>query len=102
MCRRAADRLAPAKVHAVVTVDHAAAGNSTAKLDLNGQLGLMRLALNGEARRRAVAAWRSATCIIDSRLDADDGTVLAALFGVDRVLGVDQLPGRATLTAMGR
>src|SRR6202042_2791499 len=34
-------------------------------------------------------------------LDANDGTVLAALFGVDRLLGVDQLPGRATLTANG-
>ena len=40
-------------------------------------------------------------CISTAGLDADDGTVLAALFGVDRVLGVDQLPGRATLTADG-
>jgi large subunit ribosomal protein L24 len=98
--RRAADRLSPAKVHAVVTVDHATAGNSTAKLDLNGQLGLMRLALNGaadgEPSRPAAARLH-----LDSRLDADDGTVLAALFGVDRFLGVDQLPGRATLTADG-
>ncbi len=98
--RRAADRLAPAKVHAIVTVDHAATGNSTAKLDLNGQLGLMRLALNGEADGEP-SRLGAARLHLDSRLDADDGTVLAALFGVDRFLGVDQLPGRATLTAVG-
>ena len=89
-----------AKVHAVVTVDHAATGNSTAKLDLNGQLGLMRLALNGEARRRAVATWRSAPASRQP-VGCRRRTVLAALFGVDRFLGVDQLPGRATLTAVG-
>jgi AsmA-like C-terminal region/AsmA family len=98
--RRAADRLSPAKVHAVVTVDRAATGNSTAKLDLNGQLGLMRLAVNGGADVE-LSRPGSARLHLDSRLDADDGTVLAALFGVDRLLGVDQLPGRATLTADG-
>ena len=99
-CRRVADRLAPAKVHAVVTVGHAATGGSTAKLDLNGQLGLMRLALNGDADGEPSQPG-AAHLHLDSRLDADDGMALAALFGVDRLLGVDQLPGRATLTADG-
>ena len=98
--RRASDRLSPAKVHAVITVGHATTGNSTGKLDLNGQLGLMRLALNGEADGEP-SRLGAARLHLDSRLDADDGTVLAALFGVDRFLGVDQLPGRATLTADG-
>jgi hypothetical protein len=38
---------------------------------------------------------------IDSRLDADDGTALATLFGLSRVVAVDQLPGRVTLSAAG-
>jgi len=100
LSRRAADRLSPAKMHAVVTVVRAATGSSTGMLDLNGQLGLMRLALKGEADGEP-SRPDAAHLHIDSRLDADDGTALATLFGVDRFLGVDQLPGRATLIADG-
>jgi len=98
--RRSADRLAPAKVHAILTVERAATTGSTAKLDLKGQLGLMRVALNGEATGEP-SRLGEANVRIESRLDADDGTALATLFGVDRVLGVDQLPGSMTLSAAG-
>jgi hypothetical protein len=99
--RRAADRLAPAKLHGTLTVERAAtAGGSTAKLDLNGQLGLMRVALDGAATGDP-AKPGEANVRIDSRLDADDATALAALFGLNRVVAVDQLPGRVTLSAAG-
>jgi uncharacterized protein involved in outer membrane biogenesis len=98
--RRAADRLAPAKLHGTLTVARAATAGSTAKLDLNGQLGLMRVALNGEVAGEP-AKLAEANVHIDSRLDADDGTALAALFGLNRVVAVDQLPGRVTLSAAG-
>ncbi len=98
--RRAADRLAPAKLHGTLTVERAATAGSTAKLELNGQLGLMRVALNGAATGEP-AKLGEANVRIDSRLDADDGTVLAALFGLNRVVAVDQLPGRVTLSAAG-
>ena len=98
--RRAADRLAPAKLHGTLTVERAATAGSTAKLDLNGQLGLMRVALNGTATGEP-AKLGEANVHIDSRLDADDGTALAALFGLNRVVAVDQLPGRVTLSAAG-
>jgi uncharacterized protein involved in outer membrane biogenesis len=97
--RRGADRLAPAKVHATITVDKASVG-SNAKLALNGQVGLMRLVLNADAQG-APAQPGAAHLHAEGRLDADDGTALAALFGIDRVLGVDQLPGRATVTVDG-
>ncbi len=97
---RFADRLAPATLHAVLTVDRAAAAASTAKLDLSGQAGLTRLALNGAATG-TLAHPRGATLSLDSRFEADDATALTALFGLDRVIGVDQLPGRVTLTASG-
>jgi hypothetical protein len=98
--RRAADRLAPAKLHGTLTVERAATAGSTAKLDLNGQLGLMRVALNGAATGEP-AKLGEANVRIDSRLDADDGTALAALFGLDRIVAVDRLPGRVTLSAVG-
>jgi large subunit ribosomal protein L24 len=98
--RRAADRLAPAKLHGTLTVERAATAGSTAKLDLNGQLGLMRVALNGAAAGEP-AKLGEANVRIDGRLDADDGTALATLFGLDRVIAVDQLPGRVTLSAVG-
>jgi uncharacterized protein involved in outer membrane biogenesis len=98
--RRAADRLAPAKLRGTLTVERAAATGSSARLVLNGQLGLLRIALNGEANgeptRLAAANLR-----IDSRLDADDATALTALFGLDQMIGVDQLPGDVTLSAAG-
>ena len=98
--RGAADRLAPAKLHGTLTVERAAAAGSTAKLDLNGQLGLMRVAFNGAATGEP-AKLAEANVRIDGRLDADDGTALAALFGLNRVVAVDQLPGRVTLSAFG-
>jgi large subunit ribosomal protein L24 len=98
--RRAADRLAPAKLHGTLTVERAATAGSTVKLDLNGQLGLMRIALDGAATGEP-AKLGDANVRIDSRLDADDATALATLFGLDRAVAVDQLPGRVTLSAVG-
>jgi large subunit ribosomal protein L24 len=98
--RRAADRLAPAKMHGSLTVERAATTGSSAKLALNGQLGLLRIALNGEASGEP-SRLDAANLRIDSRLDADDATTLTALFGLDRIIGVDQLPGDVTLSATG-
>jgi hypothetical protein len=98
--RRAADRLAPAKLHGTLTVARVATAGSTAKLDLSGQLGLLRVALNGVVAGEP-AKLGEANVRIDSRLDADDGTALATLFGLSRVVAVDQLPGRVTLSAAG-
>jgi len=97
--RRAGDRLAPAKLHATLTVERAAAGSS-AKLDLDGQMGLLRVTAAGDANG-APSHLGDATLHLDSRLDADDGTALTALFGIDRIVGVDQLPGRVTLSLTG-
>jgi large subunit ribosomal protein L24 len=98
--RRAASRLSPAKVHGVVTVEQEAAAGSNARLDLNGQLGLIRVTLDGAAKGEP-SHLGAAQLHVDGKLDADDGTALTALFGIDRVVGVDQLPGRATLLLDG-
>jgi uncharacterized protein involved in outer membrane biogenesis len=95
-----ADRLAPAKVHAVLSFERAGNSATLAKLDLGGTVGAMRLTLNaegtGEAARPAAAAIRVA-----GKLDADDGGALTRLLALDRVLAVDQLPGQMTLSASG-
>ena len=94
------DRLAPAKVHAALTVDRAGSGGSVAKFELGGDLGATRLTLNGDATGdpKHVSA---AVVHMTGRLDADDGGALVQLLGLDRVLAVDQLPGQLTLSASG-
>ena len=94
------DRLAPAKVHAVLTVDRASGGSSVAKFELSGDLGATRLSLNGDATGDP-AHLSAAVLRMSGRLDADDGGALVQLFNIDRVLAVDQLPGQLTLSANG-
>ena len=95
-----ADRLAPAKLHGVLTVDRAATAGTIAKLDLGGDLGALRLTLNGEATGMPAHA-DAAIVRVTSRLDADDGGALVRLLDLDRVLAVDQLPGQMTFSANG-
>jgi uncharacterized protein involved in outer membrane biogenesis len=83
-----------------MTVERPAAGGSAAKLDVTGQLGLMRLTLSGQAEGIA-SAPAAANVQLETRLDADDGTALLVLFGADRVAAVDRLPGSLTLSAAG-
>ena len=94
------DRLAPAKVHAVLTVDRAGSSSSAAKFELGGGLGATRLTLNGDATGDP-AHLGAAAVHVAGRLDADDGGALVQLFNLDRILAVDQLPGQLTLSASG-
>jgi uncharacterized protein involved in outer membrane biogenesis len=97
---RVAARLAPANVHAVLDVEQVAAGVSTAELQVNGNLAAMRLAVDGKASGER-AHLGAAAVQIDGSVNADDGTALVALLGLDRVLAVDQLPGQLILSASG-
>lgn len=98
--RRLAGRLAPAKVHAVLDVEHAAGPGSTAALALNGDLAAMRLVVSGKANG-APSQLGAAVVQVDGRLDADDGSALVALLGLDHVIAVDQLPGELTFSGSG-
>ena len=95
-----AERLAPAKLHGVLTVDRAGKAGSVAKLDLGGTLGALRLTLNGEATG-APAQPEAAVLRLATRLDVDDGGALVRLLDLDHVLAVDQLPGQMTISANG-
>ncbi len=98
--QHAAGQLAPAKVHAVLDVGSAASAGSIADLHLSGSLAAMRIALDGKASGQTDHPGAAAVQI-DSHVDADNGAALIALLGLDRVLAVDQLPGRLTLAAKG-
>jgi AsmA-like protein len=102
LLRPFADRLAPAKLHGVLTVDRAggAAAGSVGKLDLNGSVGAVRLALAGEATGTA-SHYGAALVRLNGRLDADDGSTLLQLLALDSFVAVDQLPGQLTLSASG-
>ncbi|HEY2529782.1 MAG TPA: AsmA family protein [Xanthobacteraceae bacterium] len=95
-----ADRLLPAKLHATLTVDRAVKDGSTATLSLNGQTGTVQIAVNAEATGEP-SALGDAMVHVDSRLETVDATALSALLGVDQIVAVDHLPGRATLSADG-
>ncbi len=97
---RFADRLAPAKVHGVLTVERAATAGTIAKLDLDGEVGALRVGLNGEATGEPDHLG-DAVVRFECRFDADDGGALVRLIGLDGVLAVDQLPGQLTIAAAG-
>jgi uncharacterized protein involved in outer membrane biogenesis len=98
---RIADRLAPAKIHGVLTVERAATSGSLAKLDLSGKAGALRIALNGQANGAADHIG-DAVVRIDSRLDSDGGGALMSLLGLDRAVAVDQTPGQMVISAAGQ
>ena len=95
-----ADRLAPTKVHAILSFERAGNSATLARLDLGGSVGAMRLALNAEGTGEA-AHPAASTIRVVGKLDADDGSALTRLLALDRVLAVDQLPGQLTLSANG-
>ena len=95
-----AERLAPAKLHGVLTIERAPKAGTVAKLDLGGAVGALRLALNGEIAGDP-AHPEAAALRLGSRFDADDGGALLALMGVDRIVAVDELPGQLTVSAGG-
>ncbi len=91
--------MAPAKLHARLTIDGAAPA-AQAKLVLDGSLGKVRVALNGQANADLIA-FSAGDLRLDGKLEADDGKVLVAMLGLDRVLAAEAGPGSLTLNAGG-
>lgn len=91
--------MAPAKLHAQFTID-GAAPSTIAKLAIDGNLGKVRVALTGQAAADPIAL-SAGDLRLDGRLEADDGKVLVAMLGLDRVLAVDAGPGSLTLKTSG-
>ena len=96
---RGAAAMAPAKLHAQFTLDGAAPA-TLAKLTIDGSLGAVRVALNGEAKADAIAL-RAGDLKLDGKLEADDGKALVAMLGLDRYSRLTAGPGALTLKSSG-
>jgi AsmA-like protein len=87
--------MAPAKLHAQLTVE-GEAPNAQAKLNVDGSLGPAHLALNAAAD---LVALGTGEVKLAGKLTADDGKQLLATLGLDRVVAADS--GAGTLSFDG-
>jgi len=104
--RRSAARLTPLTLRAALGVDPAAAGNTAAKVKVDGRAGTLRLqaeasAVGDTVTRGILAALAAAKLDLSARLDGDDGAALIELAGLDRFLTADKRPARLTVAAKG-
>lgn len=91
--------MAPARLHAQLTIDGAVP--AVAKLTIGGSLGKVRVALNGQANADPLA-FTAGAMTLGGKFEADDGKMLVAMLGLDHVLAVDAGPGALILNASGR
>jgi uncharacterized protein involved in outer membrane biogenesis len=91
--------LAPAKLHAQLTLGGSVPAGE-AKLGVNGNLGQVQVAMNGEGQVDT-KAFRFGDLRLGGKLSADDGKALVTLLGLDPVIAVGKGRGELTLTAHG-
>lgn len=95
---RSAPYMAPAKLHAQLTLEGKAP--SEAKLGIDGSLGRVKVVLAGQgqvdAKQLHVGNLR-----LDGNLTADEGKLLIGVLGLPRMVSVGQGPGKFTLSAAG-
>lgn len=95
---RRATAMAPAKLRGQFSLQGAQAATQ-GKIELEGNLGKVRLALNGQGKVDT-AAFTAGDIQLDGKLSADDGKMLMAMLGLDGTLAVT--PGTGTLTIKAR
>jgi uncharacterized protein involved in outer membrane biogenesis len=91
--------MAPAKLRARLTIDGANAA-TMAKLGIDGSLGKVRVALNGQGGADPLA-FNVGDMKLDGKFDADDGKALIALLGLSRTIAVEPGAGSLTIKASG-
>jgi uncharacterized protein involved in outer membrane biogenesis len=96
---RGASAMAPAKLHATLTVE-GASPSAQAKLAVDGSLGKVRLAFSGETNADLIT-FKAGDMHLVGKLSADDGKALVSILGLDRVVAVATGPGALTLEASG-
>ncbi len=94
-----APMMAPAKLHAQLTIDGTAPA-TLAKVGIDGSLGKVRVALNGQASADPVT-FSLGDLRLDGKLEADDGKALVALLDLSRVVAVTAGPATLSVNASG-
>jgi uncharacterized protein involved in outer membrane biogenesis len=97
--QRGAPAMAPAKLHASLTVQGASPA-AVAKLTVAGSLGKVQLALNGETDAD-LTSFKSGEMRLSGKLVANDGKLLVAMLGLDHVVAVGSAPGTLSFDASG-
>jgi uncharacterized protein involved in outer membrane biogenesis len=96
--RGGAAAMAPAKLHAQLNID--GSPTTAAKLVINGSLGKVRLALNGQANADPIA-FSAGDLRLDGKLESDDGKALVALLGLSPFVAADAGTGALTINVGG-
>jgi len=96
---RGASAMAPAKLHATLTME-GASPSAQAKLTVDGSLGKARLAFSGETNAD-LTTLKAGDMHLAGKLTAADGKALVSILGLDRVVAVATGPGALTLDANG-
>lgn len=100
--RTVAPRLAPAKLSALLTVEHAEGrAGSKAELVVTGTAGAARINLTAAATGEP-SRISAADVTLNGRIYADDGAALVALLGLGGAVAVDKRPAVLSLTASGQ
>jgi len=94
-----APQAAPAKLHAQFSLGGDVPAGE-AKLDVDGHLGKVELALNGHGQVDG-KSLRVGNLILAGKLAADDGRALVALLGLDPFVVANKGPGELTFKASG-
>jgi uncharacterized protein involved in outer membrane biogenesis len=97
--QRGASAMAPAKLHATLTME-GASPTAQAKFAVDGSLGKARIAFNGETNADLMT-FKAGDIHLAGKLTADDGKALVTMLGLDRVVAVAAGPGALTLDANG-
>ena len=80
---------------------------TNARFEVGGHAGALRVALRGDvsvagdAKIENLAALAAAKVDISGQLDADDGRTLAELIAINRLIAVENRPGRLSFSAIG-
>ncbi len=96
---RGAPAMAPAELHAELTL-HGAAPAALAKLSVSGSLGKVDVALDGETDAD-LPGFKSGELRLNGKLNAVDGRRLMAMLGLDRVVATGDGPGTLRFAANG-
>jgi len=98
MLERNARKMVPASLRAQLTLE--AKAPSETRFGINGSLGKVKVALAGEGQVDA-KNLEFGTMRVESALDADEGSLLLGVLGLDRVVSAGPGPGRLKLSAAG-
>jgi uncharacterized protein involved in outer membrane biogenesis len=101
------ERLRTAKLQATLSVGPAAGApaSTTAKLDIRGRAGAIRVNVTGSANGASKQFTTDLATLpnirLEGRLEADEGATLVSLLDLDRIVAVDKRPGRLSFVANG-